>query len=108
MRRYIRALICAAAVAAAACDESLTTIAGPTPNLTPDFATIQRDVLGAGDPTGRRACISCHNATGSRFAAGLNMDTADAYDRLVNARSTRKPGAILIIPGDPDHSYLVQ
>jgi len=30
-----------------------------------------------------------------------------AYDQIVNVGSTRKPGAIRIIPGDPDNSYLV-
>lgn len=109
MRRYvIAALFAAAALAAAGCDESLSTIAGPTPNLSPDFASIQRDVLGAADPSGRRACISCHTANGRTPSAGLNMDTSDVYDRLVNAPSRNKPGAILIVPGDPDNSYLVQ
>jgi hypothetical protein len=109
MHRHVRALLlCAAAFVASGCDESLSTLAGPTPDLAPDFASIQRNVFGAGDSTGRRACVSCHTANGRAPTGGLNLDSADAYDRLVNAPSVRKAGAILIVPGDPDGSYLVQ
>jgi mono/diheme cytochrome c family protein len=107
-RRHLYALLLGAlALAASACDENLSTIAGPTPNLAPTFASIQRDVLGAGDPTGRRACIACHTANGRTPSGGLNLDGGDAYDRLVNAPSTRKAGAILVVPGDPEASYIV-
>jgi hypothetical protein len=106
MRRTIEALlIAAAAIAGSACDESLSTIAGPTPTLTATFTQIQQDVFAAGDSTGRRACIACHNAR--NVAGGLILDGADAYDRLVNAPSQRKPGAILVVPGDPESSYII-
>ena len=108
MRRNIQALLLGAlALVASACDENLSSIAGPTPNLSPNFASIQRDVLGAGDPTGRRACISCHTANGRTPTGGLNLDTADAYDRLVNGPSTRKTGAILVVPFNPEASYII-
>ena len=32
----------------------------------------------------------------------------EAYDSLVNAESNAKDGAVLVIPGDPDNSYLIQ
>ena len=108
MRRYIYGLLVgAAALTLSACDEKLSTIAGPTPNLSPTFSSIQRDVFGAGDSSGRRACIACHTANGRTPTGGLNLDTPDAYDRLVNGPSTRKAGAILVIPGDPDNSYII-
>ena len=38
---------------------------------------------------------------------GLRLDGNAAYDALVNARSVGKSGAIRVIPGDPNGSYLV-
>ena len=108
MRRTIQALLFGAVVlAASACDEKLSTIAGPTPNLEPTFTSIQRDVFGARDLAGRPACISCHTANGRTPTGGLNLDSADVYDRLVNAPSIRKAGAILVVPGDPEASYII-
>ena len=109
MHRYIQALcVGALALAASGCDEKLSSIAGPTPNLTPTFAGIQRDVLGAGDSSGRRACAACHTTNGRTPSAGLNLDGPDAYSNLVNKPSARKAGAVLVVPGDPDNSYLIQ
>lgn len=48
---------------------------------------------------------SCHGAGGAPFLTGNK--TAD-YENLVNVASNAKDGAILVIPGDPDGSYLVQ
>jgi hypothetical protein len=98
-------IILAAALLATACDEKLSTIAGPTPNLTPTFSSIQRDIFAAPDSTGRAACTTCHNAT--RLAANLNLADGSAYSQLVNVASTGKPGAVRVIPGDPDNSYLI-
>jgi hypothetical protein len=109
MHRYIQALCVAAlALAASGCDEKLSSIAGPTPNLTATFTGIQRDVFGAGDASGRRACAACHTANGRTPAAGLNLDGPDAYNNLVRKPSARKVGAIIVVPGDPDNSYLIQ
>lgn len=90
------------------CDESLQDFAGPTPNLEPNFSSIQRDILSAADTAGRPACTSCHNAQGAAFSGGLNLTGATAYNALVNAPSTGKAGAVRVIPGDPDGSYLIQ
>jgi hypothetical protein len=92
----------------AACDENLSTIAGPTPELTPTFSSIQRDIFAAADATGRPACSGCHTSAGRVPAGGLNLAGDQAYDQLVNVVSARKTGAIRVIPGDPDNSYLVQ
>ena len=90
------------------CDESLQDFAGPTPNLEPTFSSIQRDIFNAPDAAGRPACTSCHFAANADFTAGLNLTGATAYNALVNAPSTGKPGAIRVIPGNPDGSYLIQ
>jgi len=94
-------------LAAVACDEKLSEFAGPTPNLTPTFSSIQRDIFNATDSTGRAACTSCHNAQNARFAANLNLADGTSYGQLVNVASSNKPGAIRVIPGDPENSYLI-
>ena len=48
---------------------------------------------------------SCH--AGSAGAPFLETEDS-AYASLVNAESNSVDGAILVIPGDPDNSYLVQ
>lgn len=95
-------------LSAAGCDEKLRDVAGPTPDLTPTFSSIQREIFNGTDATGRRACTSCHNAAGARFAAGLNLADGAAYAALVNTPSSVKAGAVRVIPGDPDNSYLIQ
>jgi len=90
------------------CDESRTTIAGPTPNLEPTFASIQRDILESTDSAGRTACTQCHTSTGRNPSGGMNLNHDVAYSQLVGAAVVGKPGAIRVIPGDPDNSYLVQ
>ena len=106
MKRKIT--IAALALAVASCDEKLRDIAGPTPDLTPTFSSIQANIFAAPDATGRAACTSCHTNVGGRApAAGLNLVGAGAHAQLVNVASRAKPGAILVIPGDPDNSYLI-
>jgi hypothetical protein len=89
------------------CDESLREFAGPTPDLEPTFSAIQRDIFNAPDSAGRLACTGCHNPNGVQFN-GMNLTGATAYATIVNVASVGKPGAIRVVPGDPDASYLVQ
>ncbi len=91
---------------ASACDEKLSDVAGPSPNLQPTFSSIQRDIFSATDSAGRAACTQCHS--GATPASGLTLGGATTYNELVNVVSNRKPGAIRVIPGNPDDSYLVQ
>jgi mono/diheme cytochrome c family protein len=101
-------LVVVLGVATAGCDESLATVAGPTPNLTPTFSSIQRDILQATDASGRPACASCHNPNGGAFrAVGLDMSAAGAYDSLVGVPATEKSALLRVAPGDPDNSYLL-
>jgi hypothetical protein len=79
-------------------DDNTTDSAGGVPALT--FTEIRDDVL-----LGTCAISGCHG-TGS---GGLTLDPAApeaVYDALVNA--TGDAGFTLVVPGDPDGSYLVQ
>jgi cytochrome c peroxidase len=96
------------AVLAAGCDESLESVAGPTPNLTPTFASIQRDIFQASDSSGRPSCTSCHNPNGGAFrAVGLDLST-EGYASLVGVASRQRPNVLRVAPGDPANSYLIQ
>src|SRR5688500_6667982 len=100
--------LAAACAVVAGCDEGLSSITGPTPDLEPTFSAIQRDIFDAPDSSGRPACTQCHNARIPFFIPGLlNLTSGNAYASLVNVRSVLKPSATRVIPGDPDNSYLV-
>lgn len=89
-----------------ACDEKLSDIAGPTPNLTPTLSSIQRDIFNAADSTARPACTGCHGA--GRGAGGLSLTEGAAYAGLVGVASTGKAGEVRVIAGNPDGSYLLK
>jgi hypothetical protein len=97
----------ALALTAAGCDEPLASLAGPTPDLKPTFASVQAQIFESTDNAGRRACTTCHTNIGRSPAAGLNLTHDVAYANLVSAASTRKSGATLVVPGNPDASYIV-
>jgi hypothetical protein len=101
------AVLAVGAMSLGACDENLSDLAGPTPNLEVSFASIQRDVFQSTDTAGRVACVTCHTATGRIPAGGLNLEAAVAYDQLVNRPSTQRPQLMRVLPGSPDDSYLV-
>jgi hypothetical protein len=107
-RGFGGALVVMAAIAFAGCDEALSTVAGPTPNLEPTFTSIQRFIFEANDAAGRAACTGCHTNVGRTPSAGMTLVGATAYASLVGVPSNGKPGAVRVIPGDPDNSYLVQ
>ncbi len=103
----LAALVIAASLAGAACDEKLSDVAGPTPNLTPTFSSIQQEIFNTTDSAGRLACISCHTDNGRTPAGGLVLLEGRSYQALVSQPSRFKAGAIFVVPGDPDASYLV-
>lgn len=92
---------------AAGCDEKLSDVAGPSPDLRPTFTSIQEQIFSASDASGRAACTQCHTTAGRTPAAGMSLLPGVAYQNLVNVPSIQKPGAIRVIPGDPDNSYIV-
>ena len=92
----------------AGCDEKLSSITGPTPDLAPNLASIQRTIFSASDSSSRLACIGCHSDQGRNPASNLVLLDGRSYSQLVGRASVGKPGATLVIPGDPDNSYLVK
>jgi hypothetical protein len=101
-------LVSGACLSGAGCDQKLSSLAGPTPDLEPTFASVQSQIFESTDVAGRQACVNCHTNVGRNPSGGLNLAHAVAYDQIVNVVSGRKPGAIRVIPGDPENSYLVQ
>lgn len=101
------ALIAFTVLTAVGCDESLRDVAGPTPNLVPTFSSIQREIFSAGDSSGRASCVQCHTSVGRTPASGLSLLEGQAYNALVGQPSRGKPGAVLVVAGNPDASYLL-
>ena len=100
-------LTVALAMSAAACDEKLSTLAGPTPDLQPTFASIQQNIFEATDSSGRTACVTCHINIGRTPAGGVNLLHDVAYDQLVNIASGQVPSQKYVAPGDSVNSYLL-
>jgi hypothetical protein len=107
MRRRLLycALVMVVTVGSGACDESLSDLTGPTPNLEPTFSSIQQNIFSSGDSAGRPACTNCHNPALNR--GGLDLSPTVSYNNLVNRGSVLRPGAIRVIPNNPDNSYLI-
>jgi hypothetical protein len=95
-----------ALIATAGCDEKLRDLTGPTPNLNPSFSSIRTEILETTDLAGRTSCVTCHTDQGRTPAGQLNL-RADPHAALVNVASRQKAGAILVVPGNPDASYLI-
>ena len=104
---WLACSLLAATIGAAGCDESLKTVAGPSPNLQPTFSSIRTEIFENTDMAGRTSCVTCHTDQGRSPSANLNL-RADPYSALVNAPSRARAGAVLVVPGDPDNSYLIQ
>ena len=107
MRHFLLSAVCVLALANTACDEKLSSITGPTPDLSPSFSSIQRTIFNATDPSGRLACVQCHTE-GRPLTGNLLLTEGRSYQQLVGRASTGKRGETLVIPGDPDNSYLVK
>jgi hypothetical protein len=103
---FICVFVCAASFSA--CDEKLSSLAGPTPSLAPTFASIQQEIFEATDSSGRTACVTCHSNTGRAPSGGLNLNHDVAYDQLVSHTATEKAGVMRVAPGDSASSYLLQ
>lgn len=107
-RFFLSAIGAAACLLLAGCDEKLSSITGPTPELVPTFSSIQRNILTSTDSAGRAACTNCHTTAGGRTPpAGMDLGSPNAHAQIVNVGSINKPGAIRVVPGDPENSYLI-
>ena len=51
------------------------------------------------------ALSECHDSTSKK--ADLDLSAGNAYQALINAPSTQQLETLLVVPGDPDASYLV-
>ena len=108
MRRYVTILaLLGAAAGLSGCDESASSLVGPTPDLQPTFSSIQSLIFENRDSTGREACTNCHTNVAGAPGGNLTLTNAVAYDQLVNAASTGRPGLLRVRPGDPENSYLI-
>ena len=95
------------ALAASGCDEKLSSLTGPTPNLQPTLSSIQHEIFETTDSSGRLACTGCHSNIGRNPSGGLNLLSGLAYGGLVGVASIGKPGAVRVVPGDPENSYII-
>jgi Planctomycete cytochrome C len=107
MRRRLLycALVMVSTLGSVGCDEALSDLTGPTPNLEPTFSSIQQEIFSSGDSSGRPACTSCHNPVLNR--GGLDLSPAVSYNNLVNFASRERPGVARVLPNNPDDSYLI-
>ena len=93
---------------AAGCDEKLSDVAGPSPGLTPTFSSIQENIFESSDSSGRVGVHSVPHGQGPHPAARTVASTTTSHTRsLVGVASVGKPGAVRVIPGDAENSYLV-
>ena len=60
------------------------------------------------DSSGRLACIQCHTDQGRTPTGNLVLLEGRSYQNIVGRPSTGKPGETIVIPGDPDNSYIVK
>jgi hypothetical protein len=108
MRHYLRLLaIAVCAVSAAACDEDLSSLTGPTPDLEATFSSIQANIFEASDSSNRVACVTCHTNVGRIPPGNLVLLHDVAYDQLVNRLSSQQTGTPIVAPNAPDNSYLL-
>ncbi len=77
-----------------ACGGDPTTSTAP-----PTLSDVQADVFDASC-----AFSTCHAAPG---ASGLVLEPGRAHGALVDVESADAPGRTLVVPGDPEGSYLV-
>jgi hypothetical protein len=67
-----------------------------------DYAWLEREVFA-------RSCAgsrSCHRGSASE-ADGLVLEAGQAYDALVDVAARGQPSFRLVVPGDPEASYLM-
>jgi hypothetical protein len=92
--------IAAAGLGLGACDEKLSDITGPTPNLQPTLSSIQREIFSP-------RCTACHNGTRPFLPFAMNLTEGNSYASLVGVASIQKAALQRVAPGDPENSYIV-
>ena len=92
--------IAIAALAMGGCDEKLSDITGPTPNLQPTMSSIQSEIFS-------RQCIGCHTGAGRFLPGVMNLTEGNAYASLVGVASIEKAALQRVAPGYPENSYII-
>jgi hypothetical protein len=92
------------AITAVACGSSSP--AGPTStsstaSTAPTLTQIQTQIFDPG-------CTSCHSDVGRTPSSGLNLKSGAAFSNLVGVASVGLPGAVRVIAGNANGSYIVQ
>lgn len=88
------------AVVATACGSNPMTPTSPA-NTAPTLTQIQAQIF---DPI----CTTCHTDVGRSPSAGLNLKAGSAFFQLVGVASSNNQGAVRVIAGNANGSYLVQ
>jgi hypothetical protein len=96
--------IASVALALAGCgsgsgDGMATGTSGPIQGLQPTLASIQSNVF-------TPICTGCHS--GQSAPQGLDLSAGNSAAHLINVQSPQDPTLTRVIPGDPDHSLLIQ
>ena len=92
--------IAVSAVASGACDEKLSDLTGPTPNLKPTLSSIQSEIFS-------QRCIGCHTGAGRFLPAVMNLTEGNSYANLVGVASIQQAALMRVAPGDPESSYII-
>ncbi|MFL5309912.1 MAG: hypothetical protein ACJ79H_05595 [Myxococcales bacterium] len=81
------------------------------PALQPRYSSIDRDLLQVSCGTSGNKAFNCHSAEGAATSSFLDL-SGDAHLQLFNRTAVNPLGdlkdLILVKPGDPDASFLVQ
>lgn len=88
------------AVAAGACGSSPASPSTPA-STAPTLTQIQTQIF---DP----ACTSCHTDVGRTPSGGLNLKSGSSFAGLVGVASGQQAGAVRVIAGNANGSYLIQ
>lgn len=91
------------AIGAGACASSpaAPTSAASGASTAPTLTQIQTQIFDPG-------CSSCHTDVGRTPSSGLNLKAGSAFSNLVGVSSVGLAGAVRVIAGNPNSSYLVQ
>ena len=89
------------ATTAAACGSSSPTTPTSPASTAPTLTQIQTQIFDPG-------CATCHTDVGRTPSAGLNLKAGTSFAQLVGVGSSGLPGAVRVIAGNANGSYIVQ
>ena len=108
MKRYYLCAACVLVVLSSGCDEKLSSITGPTPDLAPSLSAIQRTIFSASDSSNRLACVGCHSDQGrarrATWCCSRGARTRSWWAGQVLESRARRWSS----PAIPDNSYIIK